>query len=204
MRSRLAAVVVTCLAALILVAPRVHAGQRAPAMTVPVKEALVKMNKAKAPKAAIATVRFYAEVLDGTALEFYFNDFSNAGNVGEGIAGALEKTSCGPLSPEKLKVASALLAESNDALPADLRGYVLGQQGKAEQAAPLLLAAIEAMQPLDRCVSTHPDDFGHHTRRVDAWIGCYEKLAPKADKKRVEAVRKKLSDCAIESMSTVG
>lgn len=204
MRSRLAAAVLICLTAFILVARRVDAGERAPSVVVPVKDALAKMKKAKAPKGAIGTVQFYADVLDGKSVEFYFQDFSNAGAVDEGIATELQKTSCGALSAEKLKAASAILTEYGDALSPEVRGYVLGQQQKPDQAAPLLLKAIEAMQPLDHCVSTHPDDFGHHTARVGAWMDCYEKLAPKADRKKLEAVKKKLMDCAVESMGTVG
>ncbi|MFT3709332.1 MAG: hypothetical protein QM817_16960 [Archangium sp.] len=208
MRSRLAAAAVVLIAVAMLVTSGIgRAGERAPTTSLPVKEAVEKMKQSKAPKGAIGLVRFYGEVLDGKSVEFYFNDFSNAGRANEQLAGVIGKASCAKLDEAKLKTASALFTEFGDAFPVELRGYVLGQQGKADQAAPLLLKALEQMQPLDRCVFGHPDDAGEQMGRISTWAGCFTVLVPKpskADAKKLEAIQSKAFQCMAETAGTVG
>ncbi|MBL8911268.1 MAG: hypothetical protein JNM17_11295 [Archangium sp.] len=208
MRSRLAAAAVVLVSVAVLVTASIgRAGERAPAVSVPVKEAVEKMKQAKAPKGAVGLVRFYGEVLDGKSVEFYFSDFSNAGRANEQLAQAIGKSSCGKLDEAKLKTASALFTEFGTDFPPELRGYVLGQQGKPDQAAPLLLKALEEMQPLDRCVFGHPDDAGEQMGRIGTWAGCFTVLVPrpsKADAKKLEAIRSKAFQCMAETAGTVG
>lgn len=205
MRSRLAAAAVVLVSVAVLITSGIgRAGDRMPSMSVPVKEAIEKMTKAKAPKGSIGTVRFFADVLDGKAVEFYMGDFTNAGMVDDHIVSAISKTTCGKLGDAQLKSAGSLLTEYGEALPLEVRGYILGQQGKADQAGPLLVKALQEMQPLDRCLYGHPDDAGKQSSRVNTWLGCYTVLTPKADQKKVEAIRKKSMECMAATFGTVG
>lgn len=207
MRSALAASVIIVLSVVVLVSGASRAGERAPTMAVPVKDALVKMKAAKAPVGALASVRFYGEVFDGKTVEFHFGDFSNAGRTDELIVDALAKSACAKPGEAQLKAAGALLTEFGDALPGELRGYTVGHQGKADEAAPLLLKALEQIQPLDRCVAGHPDDAGRQASRVGAWTACFKKLVPKpsaADSKKLEAIQSKSMSCMAATIGTVG
>lgn len=207
MRSALAAAVIVVLSVVVLASGASRAGQRAPTLSLPVKEALVKMNESKAPAGALASVRFYAEVLDGKAVEFYFGDFSNAGRTDELIVDVLSKSGCGKPGDTQLKAAGALLTEYGEALPGELRGFTLGHQGKGEQAAPLLIKALEQIQPLDRCVAGHPDDAGRQSTRLAAWSACFKKLVPKpsaAEAKKLEAIQSKSMSCMAATLGTVG
>ena len=206
MRSRLAAAAVVVLSvAVLLVSQAGRAGQRAPTMSLPVKEVLAKMKKnPKTPKSDVATVRFYAEVFDGKTIELVMGDLANAGFTGQHITDAVRATNCGPLKEPQLKAATALAAEYGDALPGYLRGYTLGQQGKAEEAGKLLMPVLEEMQPLDRCVAFHPDDAGRHANRFVTWSQCLQKLVPQHDAKKLEALEKKVMACQLESAGVVG
>lgn len=205
MRSALAAVVVLLIVGVLFLAPSGRAGERVPSSPVPVKVALEKMKKNRStPKGAIALVRFYAEVFDGKTVELFQNDVSSAGLTNEHVVDALVKSQCAPVSEAQLKAGAALVTEYGEALAPELRAFVLGQQGKAAEAAPLFLQALETMQPLDRCYSVHPDDVGAQGNRLSAWMTCTRKLAPATSPKKLEALEKQSMKCMAESFGVVG
>jgi hypothetical protein len=198
MRSLLAALAVLVLSVALL-ARTSEAGPPPASETRELKPVIEALQKSNGLKGALATARWYAEVLGGQTVSVYAG--SGPEQVAFGAIGpaeaAISARECGPLTPVELKAASAILAEFGDALPLTLRAYTLGQQpGKTDKAAELFAAYVEAQMPSGPCPGEHPSTSGRRLGQMGFGLRCVQKFAPKRDVSRLLKLIERAQECA--------
>lgn len=191
MRSLLGSAVVLVVAVSLLAGSSL-AGDRAPPMPTPIAPLLAKLKKNPAEKPRIAALRFLREVLAVEFAESYGEPTPDS--LAAQTEGVLAANDFAALSPEKLKVAAALLNEYGDAMPPSVRGFVLAQQGKEKDAVAALTSFVEALVP-KVCPGEHPDEGSARVQRVDFALKTLAKFAPKVDHSAIDAKRNAAVAC---------
>ncbi len=153
-------------------------------------------------KAALASVRFYAEVLGAKELQApvgstldTLGPWSDDGAL-LGAEQLIDRAACGPLAPAELKVASALLTEYGDVLSPTLRAYTLGQQGKTAEASDGFAAFIDAQTPGGGCPGEHPMYSYRRVARIGFALRCVKAFSPARDVSKLEKALKRAEQCA--------
>lgn len=162
--------------------------------------ALQKLPKARGE---LATVRFYAEVLGGKSLRVWPSmDSSDTGNSNALpiIEQEIDKRACAALGAPELAAAVDLSKEYGETLPAVLRAYTLGHQGKTKEAATMLASYLDGVAPLKgECRGIHPDDAQEAIARVSVAVRCLEVFTPKKDLSKQRKQLQKVMGCALNS-----
>jgi len=163
---------------------------------------LSKIIAALKTKAALASVRFYAEVLGAKELQApvgstldTLGPWSDDGAL-LGAEQLIDRAACGPLAPAQLKVASALLTEYGDVLSPSLRAYTLGQQGKTAEASDGFAAFIDAQTPGVGCPGEHPMYSYRRVARIGFALRCVKAFPPARDVSKLEKALKRAEQCA--------
>jgi hypothetical protein len=169
-----------------------------PSETKPLKPAIEALKNKPSARAALASARWYVEVLGGESVSVYVGGTPETiayGAVGPAEA-EIANRDCGPLTPKELKAASAILAEFGEQLPLTLRAYTLGSQGKTDEGAQLFASWVEGQMPLGPCPGEHPLTSGRRIRQMSFGLRCVEKFAPKRDVSKLKLLIKRAEECA--------
>lgn len=156
------------------------------------------LQKAPGSKTALASARWYAEVLGGQSVSVYLGgsvEQAALGAVGPAEA-AISARDCAPLAPAELKAASAILSEFGEQLPLTLRAYTLGSQGKTDQAAELFASWVEGQLPPGPCPGEHPATSGRRLGQMAFGLRCVEKFSPKREVTRLKKLINRAQECA--------
>lgn len=197
MRSLLAAVVVTLLAASALVSRSSHA-RTPPAAEYEVRALIDELSKKKnAPRTGLATVRWYSDVFHGVEISAPKNlDADGAATAAVRPAeNLILGRACAPLTGPELAAASKVLAEFDEALPVTLRAYTLGSQGKGQEAAELFMKNALSWAVKKECPGEHPDSSGRRVRAIRFGLQCVKTFDPKRDVKALEEAERKAQEC---------
>lgn len=200
MRSVLAAAAVLLLSVLLLARSSV-AEPPPPSQTQELGPVIAALQKAPGSKAALASARWFVEVLGGKSVSVYVGASPEQvafGAVGPAQA-AISARECGPLTAPELKAASGVLKEFGEQLPLTLRAYTLGNEGKKDQAAELFASWVESQLPLGPCPGEHPSTSGRRISQMSFGLQCVEKFSPKRDVTRLRKLLDRARECAMNN-----
>lgn len=201
MRSLFAAAAVVVFAVLTF-SRSVQAGEELPSVQRPIAEQIAVLEKLPKAKSELALVRFYGEVLGGKTVKVYpalDKDETGSSHALSAIEAELYK-SCAALGPTELAAATALTKQYGDVLPAVMRAYTLGQQGKKDEASKMFAAYLDEVAPLKgECNATHPDYANEAITHVSFALRCMEAFTPKRDLSRAKKQVEKVMTCVLNS-----
>ena len=197
MRSFLGAAVVVILSVL-LVARSSGAEPPPPSETKELKPAIEALKNKPSARAALASARWYVEVLGGETVSVYVGGTPETVAFGAIVPAESEIAGrdCGPLTPKELKAASAILAEFGEQLPLTLRAYTLGSQGKKDEGAQLFASWVEGQMPLGACPGEHPSTSARRIAQMSFGLRCVEKFSPRRDVTKLKLLIKRAEECA--------
>lgn len=201
MRSALAAVI-TLLVAAALLARASRAEPPPPMEPRELGKIITALRARPALRPQLASARFAAEVFAVKTLEVpvgspleTLGPWSDDGAMFAAEAG-IGALGCGPLEPARRATASALLEEYGDALPALLRAYTLGQEGKASASAELFSGFIAQQLPKGPCPGEHPMYSFRRVGRLGLALQCLQRVAPGRDVSKEKATLRRAEQCA--------
>lgn len=199
-RSLAGALAVAALA--VVVAGRaVFAGPPPPMERREVKTVIAALEKDKSRRADLASVRFYAEVFDGTHVSAPIGSpLTTLGPWGDNDALLTSESAMGTCAAlptgDKLQKASALSREFGDALPPLLRAYTLAAEGKKADAVTLFVASFERATAPDACPPEHPMYSYRRAGHLSQLLSCIKTLEPARDVKKLEKAVEHAKSCA--------
>ena len=165
------------------------------------KPVIAALAKDQRRRADLATVRFYAEVLDGKTLSAPVGSpLTTLGPWSDNTALEAAESAMGTCaalpSGEKLAKASALAKEFGDQLPPLLRAYTLAAEGKKADAVALFTATFERAEVPAGCPGEHPMYSYRRHSRLQRMLACIKTLAPARDVKKLEQAVEHAASCA--------
>jgi hypothetical protein len=159
------------------------------------------LKKSKGRRSDLASVRFYAEVFDGTTIRApvgsaydVLGPWSDNGALMDAEA---RLSGCAGLPPERQKAASALLKEYGTDLPVLLRAYTMAGEGQKKEATELFVATFEASAIATKsCPSEHPMYSHRRVGRMQSILACVKTIDPQRDVKALEQAVERARFCA--------